>query len=117
MANRHKRKEERGDLKERLCAALDISPDLLPGGFSVDIRGRNQVSIAGGGRIVLYTPKRVSIEVSGGQVTVTGKRLCCVSYLAGAVDIQGCVDAVYLDKAPSDEALTEIKTNETEGEL
>ena len=93
---------DKADLRERLCTALDISPDLLPGGFSVDLRGRNQVSISGGGRILLYTPERVSIRVPSGRVTVTGKRLRCVSYLAGAVDIQGHIDGVLLEDMESE---------------
>ena len=93
---------DKADLRERLCTALDISPDLLPGGFSVDLRGRNQVSISGGGRILLYTPERVSICVPSGRVTVTGKRLRCVSYLAGAVDIQGHIDGVLLEDKESE---------------
>lgn len=97
MANKRKNTGEKADLREKLCAALDISPDLLPHGFSVDIRGRNQVSISGGGQILLYTPERVSVRVADGKISVVGKRLCCVSYLAGAVDIQGYIEAVYLD--------------------
>ena len=97
MAGRRMYKKDRGDIRERLCSALDISPDLLPGGFSVDLRGRNQVSISGGGRILLYTPERVSIAVPSGRVTVTGARLRCISYLAGAVDIQGHIDSIILE--------------------
>ena len=103
MTSKRKNSGDRADLKERLCSALDISPDLLPGGFSVDIRGRNQVSISGGNKILLYTPERVSIKVAQGRVTVAGKRLCCVSYLAGAVDIQGHIEAVYLEDEREDE--------------
>ena len=98
MTNEHKKKGERADLKERLCQAFDLSPDLLPGGFSVNIRGKNQVSIEGSGKILHYTPERVSVRVSGGSVTISGRRLCCVSYLAGAVEIQGRIDAVYLEE-------------------
>ena len=97
MADKRRGASDRAELRERLCKALDISPDLLPGGFTVDIRGRNQVSVSGGGRILLYTPERVSIRVPSGRVTVTGKRLVCVSYLAGAVDIQGHIDGVLLE--------------------
>ena len=103
MANKRKKREDKADLKERLCTALDISPDLLPGGFSVDSRGREQVSISGGGQILLYTPQRVSVRVAKGRITVAGKRLCCVSYLAGAVDIQGHIDSVYLEDEREEE--------------
>lgn len=97
MADKRKQRSDRADLREKLCAALDISPDLLPGGFSVDIRGRNLVSVAGGGKILLYNPERVSIAVPSGRVTIVGKRLSCVSYLAGTVDIQGHIDGVFLE--------------------
>ena len=55
------RKKNGASIRERVCKALDIVPDTLPGGGTVEIRGRHTVSISEGGKILVYTPEKVSI--------------------------------------------------------
>jgi len=93
-----KTRGERPDLRERLCHALDIMPDTLPRGWTVEIRGRNSISIKEGGSILTYTPEKISVKVPRGAVSVVGKRLCCTSYSSGSVGIDGHIDAVFLEE-------------------
>lgn len=96
------RKSRRGadapDIKERICSALDIVPDTLPGEGMVEIRGRNYVNIKGGGKIVLYTPERISVELGEGEVSVIGRRLVCTSYNTGYVRVDGYITSVCLEE-------------------
>ncbi len=84
------------DMRERLCRALDIVPDMIPGAGTVEIRGRNSVCIREGGRILHYTEELVSVEYGKGRVEVKGKRLCCTSYHSGVIRIDGLICSVEL---------------------
>ena len=84
-------------LSERICGALDIQPDSIGKGGLIEIRGRSVVSVCGGGRILVYTPDRISIELYGTSVTVKGSGLVCISYNPGAVGIEGVIDSVCFD--------------------
>ncbi|MBQ8850499.1 MAG: YabP/YqfC family sporulation protein [Clostridia bacterium] len=98
MKKQTKQNGEAADLRERLCRALDIVPDTLPRAGTVEIRGRNYVSIKEGGRILLYTPEKITVEIPNGAVSVLGKRLCCTSYTTGAVCIDGYVTTVCFEE-------------------
>ena len=93
MKQKNKR-EERAGFKERLCHALDIQPDIFPRGTLVEIRGRNSVTVKGGGRITLYTEEEIRLVLSDGELCVRGKRLCCSAYCRGATVIDGYVSSV-----------------------
>lgn len=96
------KKRQRGDgapdIKERLLSALDIVPDTLPGEGMVEIRGKNYVNIKGGGKIVLYTPEKISVEFGEGGVSVYGRRLVCTSYNTGYVRIDGYILSVCFEE-------------------
>lgn len=98
MKKENKQLSERADLRERLCRALDIVPDTLPGAGTVEIRGRNYVSIREGGKILLYTPEKITVEIPDGSVSVLGKRLSCTSYTHGAVSVDGYVECVSFEE-------------------
>ena len=84
-------KDEKIYLRERVNRALDIPPDVFGGESLIELRGRNSVSIGGGGRILLYTPEEIRIELKRGCVSIVGKRLGCTSYHAGSVGIDGYI--------------------------
>ncbi len=88
------RAEERAGFKERLCHTLDIQPDIFPRGTFVEIRGRNSVTVKGGGRITLYTEEEIRLVLGEGELCVRGKRLCCSAYCRGATVIDGYVSSV-----------------------
>ncbi len=93
-----KDKKEKADLRERVCEALDIVPDTLPGVATVEIRGQNYVSIREGGRILLYTPEKITVALPKGAVSVTGRRLVCTSYAVGTVRVDGYVTSVCFEE-------------------
>jgi sporulation protein YqfC len=87
------RKEKRG-LAELLAFEQDIPAELLCGGCFLELHGRNQLSVRGCRRIVLYTPTKIILKMKKDMLAVCGKRLSCVTYLAGAVTVEGLIDSV-----------------------
>ena len=81
-------------LSEKVCRALDIPPDILPGESVVEIRGRGMVTIKGSGKILLYTPEEICVEMKKGMISVRGQGLVCTSYHKEAIDIEGKVYSV-----------------------
>ena len=93
-----RRADNAPNLRERICDALDIVPDTLPREATVEIRGRNYVSIKEGGSILVYTPERITVALPNGAVSVCGARLVCTSYTAGAVRVDGYVSSVSFEE-------------------
>ena len=93
----------RRTLSERLAVDHDIPPELLSGGSFIEIRGRNSVVVRGCRRILTYSESKVSLKMKREIVEVTGKRLTCISYLSGAVSVEGLVDSVSFLKREGDE--------------
>ena len=87
-------KKEKRTLAERLAIDMDVPPELLSGGCFIEIRGRNSVVVRGCRRILTYSETKVSLKLRRESVEITGKRLTCISYLAGAVAVEGYIDAV-----------------------
>ena len=87
------RGEKRG-LAELLACEQDIPAEILCGGCYLELRGRNQLSVRGCRRIVLYTPTRIILKMKKELLSVCGKRLSCVAYLAGTVTVEGLIDSV-----------------------
>ena len=91
-------REEVAGWRERWCQRLDVPPDLLPGAGLVEIRGREAVSIKGCGKILVYTPEEIRVALAKGSLIVTGKRLVCTSYYAGAIGIDGHICCVSFEE-------------------
>ena len=98
--NHHKTKgRDKGDaarrpLGEWLAVRLDIPADLTGGGLRLDLRGRNSLTVHGCRRILDFSPCEVRLAVENATLTVTGCRLICTAYLAGAVGIEGCICSI-----------------------
>ena len=91
---KRKATKERGDLRERLSRALDIPPDLFPGGSLVEIRGQNALCVRGGGRILYYTDEEIRVALRHAVLSVRGRRLVCTAYCQGALGIDGLIESV-----------------------
>ena len=94
-------KKQRGEtrsVRERICRQLDIVPDCLPGECMVELRGRHEVIVSGGGKILLYTPEQIRIALKRGALSVVGQRLVCTSYYVGAVGIEGLIFGVSFEE-------------------
>lgn len=87
-------------LPERICRALDIPTEVLPSVATVEIHGRGQVKICGGGAILLYSPQEIRIALGGegGYISVRGVALGCSSYNRGAVGIEGRIISVSFEE-------------------
>ena len=89
-----KAKKQKRPLMERLAVENDVPPELLSGGCFVEIRGRYSVVVRGCRRILVYSDTRVVLKMRRDIIAVEGKRLTCISYLAGAVSVEGLIDKV-----------------------
>ena len=87
-------KTERRGFTEWLAVKLDIPADLTGGGLRLDLRGRNSLTVHGCRRILDFSPCEVKLAVETATLTVTGCRLICTAYLAGAVGIEGYICSV-----------------------
>ena len=101
-ALKENKKKERRTLAERLAVDCDIPPELASGGCFIEIHGRNSVVVRGCRRILTYTDSNVALKMKKDIVEVSGKRLTCISYLAGAVSVEGLVDSVSFLKKEED---------------
>lgn len=92
-------KDKRGEsLAEKINKKLDISPDILPGGSLVAIRGRASVSVSGSTGILLYTPTEIRLSLRRGSLSVKGCRLVCTSYNSEELSIDGKIDSVKFEE-------------------
>ncbi|MBQ8331463.1 MAG: YabP/YqfC family sporulation protein [Clostridia bacterium] len=92
------RRGERAGIRERMTKSLDLPPDLLGGGW-IEIRGRNEVTVKGCGKILLYTPEEIRVGFGKDCLSVRGKRLVCTSYYVGAVGIEGYICGLSFEEA------------------
>ena len=91
-------KSQKRPFAEWLAVERDIPPELLSGGCFIEMRGRYAVIVKGCRRILTYSETRVLLKTKRDVVAVRGKRLTCVSYLAGAVSVEGLIDSVEFIK-------------------
>lgn len=89
---------DRSDMRERLCHALDIQPDIFPGESFVEIRGRNSVTVKGSGRVLTYTDTLIRFALCKGVLRIEGRRLCCSSYHSGAAVVDGRISLVCFEE-------------------
>lgn len=87
-------KKDRESFREKLYKNLDIEPDILPGGSTIELRGRNSMTVRGCGKILEYTPESIRLGLGDGELSICGARLICTSYRAGAVGIEGRIDNI-----------------------
>lgn len=85
---------------EWLAVKLDFPPDVISGGLRVELRGRNTLLIHGCRRILHYTPCEMRLSVADCVLCITGERLICHSYLAGAVGIEGQINGIFFADDP-----------------
>jgi sporulation protein YqfC len=83
--------KDRPTLSEWLAVKLDIPADLSAHGLRLDMRGRHTLTVHGCGKILHFTPCEVRLAVKDATLTVSGRRLICTSYLAGAVGVEGYI--------------------------
>ena len=90
--------KERASIKERICRALDVSPDAFCNDVLVELRGRNRVKIEGKLRILSYTQDKISLQTAHGRLNIAGKRLFCSVYSKGCVTVDGYVISIGFEE-------------------
>ncbi len=95
---------ERRPIPEWLAVKLDVPSDILCGGLRIELRGRNTLLVHGCLKILQYTSEEMQLALRGCVLRVTGERLICHTYLAGAVGVEGKINGVCFldDPKPSD---------------
>ena len=84
----------KGRAGERFFRRIGMPCDLLPGGSLITVRGRGEVAVGGGKRIIEYTRESIRIALSNGEVLVRGHGLECISYHVGQMSVEGVIDSV-----------------------
>lgn len=95
---KEKNKSERTGIGEKIRKSLDLSPDILPHGSRVEIRGGKAVNIYGCGRILGYTPQNIRVELVDKVLSVCGEGIVCVSYSAGEIGLEGDIYTVSFEE-------------------
>ena len=88
--------KEQNSLRERLCRALELPPEILPKSTLIELHGESLLKIQGAGSILLYTPDeiRIGIAKSKSFICVKGKGLSCSSYIMGSLGIDGKIRSI-----------------------
>ena len=89
--------KEKISVRERLCHALDVQPDVFLFESLVEIRGRNCVAVSGSGRVLTYTDNVIRLTLAKGVLRIEGERLCCASYHYGATVVDGLISCVCFE--------------------
>ncbi len=85
-------------LRERLCRALDLCPDVAGGESMVEIRGRGRVTVSGCGTILTYRSDCIRLALDRGCLRIEGAGLICTSYFLGAVTVDGRISLVVFEE-------------------
>lgn len=94
---------ERPPLGEILARRFDIPADVFSGGLTLELHGRNQLYVTGCERILSYSTECIGLLVSGAELTVTGRRLCCITYYNAQIGIEGEVDGMVFSAFTGDD--------------
>lgn len=97
-----KKKTRAGDnlprIRERLCHAFDIKPDIFLGETLIELRGRNSLTVRGGGGITEYGDREIRFKLEEGELSVKGERLSCASFEKGAAVLDGNIFSVSFEE-------------------
>lgn len=85
-------------MRERLCHALDIQPDIFLGETLIELRGRNSLTVRGGGGITAYGEGEIRFKLRRGELSVKGERLACASFERGAAVVDGNIFSVSFEE-------------------
>ena len=98
MKHNEKHNASRMSFAEKINKTLDISPDILPHGTMIAIRGRSSMSVSGSIGILLYTPTEIKLSMHKGTLSIRGCRLVCASYNAEEIRIDGSIDSISFEE-------------------
>lgn len=82
-------------------------------GSYIEMRGQYNLRLSGCRKILMYAPERIVLSCRRGTVSVDGKRLVCISYHTGNVEIEGLIEGLYFRNGGREER-AEMENGETE---
>ncbi|MBE6693254.1 MAG: hypothetical protein E7589_00615 [Ruminococcaceae bacterium] len=97
MSQDKQEKKRQSSLSDWMIDRLDIPADVLSGGLRAELRGRHSLTVHGCKKIEEYTSNCIRLSVKKSMLCVRGCDLVCISYLAGAVGIEGRIDSLSFD--------------------
>lgn len=86
-------KAKRMSMIQRLGQRLDIPADVISG-VHIELRGRNNLTIRGCRKILLYTETEIRVRLLGDTLQVCGSGLYCTAYHSGVIEIDGKIDSI-----------------------
>lgn len=92
MSDKNRQKKE--SMTARICKSLDISSDILPYGSLCQLKGRSELLLTGCNKILIYTPEEIKIALHRDVMSVSGKKLLCISYHKGEIGISGEINCL-----------------------
>lgn len=87
--------EKKQDGRFRRALGLD---ELISDSDHLELRGQNELTVRGCGAILYYSEREIKLSMKKYILKIFGEELYCVSYLAGAVQIDGRIDSLEMQK-------------------
>lgn len=73
----------------RVGERLDIPAEVLPGGFSLSLSGRRELTVSGCRRILCYGEEEMRLLLGKTVLSVCGHALVCTAFGGGSVTLSG----------------------------
>ena len=84
MKNKKKDKTQAKQLNKNNQNTFNIS-------FHIEIRGRNNLTVRGCRKVLLYSADKISLKLKREILTIKGNSLKINTYFTGVVEVCGCV--------------------------
>ncbi len=91
------KKKKNGKLARSARESFAMVEDLFCDGPFIELRGRHELAVQGCRKILTCTENEVCLALRETGLHVAGKRLHCTTYYAGAVSVNGEIDALFFD--------------------
>lgn len=88
--------QKKKDFFEKLGTRLDIPREALPGGYSLFLSGRGELTVRGCRRILAYGDERISLRLSGGVLHIEGRGLLCTTFGGNIATVTGDISLLRL---------------------
>lgn len=90
--------QKKKDFFSKLGEGLDIPREALPGGFSLLLFGRGELTVRGCNRILVYGAEQISLRLPGAVLHIEGKGLLCTTFGGDIATVTGDISLLRLDE-------------------
>lgn len=81
-------------LKERVAELSELPKDVVMGMPVLTVMGQTELSLENYRGIIEYTDTLIRVQIKGGQIRVTGKRLQVASYTNDEMKVNGYIQSI-----------------------